>query len=49
MRMSKTGLSAYDVVNTYSEKELVRIFRIYGEEKFAPRIAKNMSVKKSNL
>ena len=42
MRMSKSGLSAYDVVNTYSEKELVRIFRIYGEEKFAPRIAKNI-------
>lgn len=42
MRMSKTGLSAYDVVNTYSEKELVRIFRVYGEEKFAPRIAKNI-------
>lgn len=42
MRMSKTGLSAYDVVNTYAEKELVRIFRIYGEEKFAPRIAKNI-------
>lgn len=42
MRMSKSGLSAYDVVNTYSEKELVRIFRIYGEEKFSPRIAKNI-------
>ena len=42
MRMSKTGLSAYDVVNTYGEKDLVRIFRIYGEEKFAPRIAKNI-------
>ena len=42
MRMSKTGLSAYDVVNTYEERELVRIFRIYGEEKFAPRIASNI-------
>ncbi len=42
MRMSKSGLSAYDVVNTYSEKELVRIFRVYGEEKFSPRIAKNI-------
>lgn len=42
MRMSKSGLSAYDVVNTYDEKELVRIFRIYGEEKFAPRIARNI-------
>lgn len=42
MRMSKEGLSAYDVINTYSEKDLVRIFRLYGEEKFAPRIAKNI-------
>ena len=47
MRMSKTGLSAYDVVNTYDEKELVRIFRIYGEEKFAPRIAKNIVAARS--
>ena len=47
MRMSKTGLSAFDVVNTYDEKELVRIFRIYGEEKFAPRIAKNIIAARS--
>ncbi len=44
MRMSKTGISAFDVVNTYDEKELVRIFRVYGEEKFAPRIAKSIIV-----
>lgn len=42
MRMSKEGLSAYDVVNTYSEGELTRIFRIYGEEKFASRIARSI-------
>lgn len=42
MRMSKEGLSAYDVVNTYSEAELTRIFRVYGEEKFASRIAKSI-------
>lgn len=42
MRMSKQGLSAYDVVNTYSESELTRIFRCYGEEKFSPRIAKKI-------
>lgn len=47
MRMSKTGISAYDVVNTYSERELVRIFRTYGEEKFAPRIAKNIVAARS--
>ncbi len=30
------------VVNTYSYEELVSIFRTYGEEKFAPRIAKKI-------
>lgn len=40
MRMSGKGLSAYDVVNTYSEKELSHILRKYAEEKFAPRIAR---------
>lgn len=39
MRMSKSGVSAKDVVNGYSEKELVRIFRDYGEEKNATKIA----------
>lgn len=39
MRMSQSGQSAYDVVNTYSKEELVRVLRDYGEEKFAPRIA----------
>lgn len=47
MRMSKKGLSAFDVVNTYDEKELVRIFRVYGEEKFAPRIVKNIVAARS--
>lgn len=42
MRMSKEGLSASDVVNTYSEGELARIFRVYGEEKFASKIARNI-------
>lgn len=42
MRMSKTGLSAQDVVNTYSEAALARILREYGEEKFASRIAHNI-------
>lgn len=40
MRMSKgEGMSAYDVVNTYSEYDLKRIINDYGEEKFASRIA----------
>lgn len=42
MRMSKTGLSAYDVVNTYSEAALSKILFEYGEEKFAKRIARNI-------
>ena len=41
MRMSKgEGMSAADVVNGASEGELIRIFREYGEERFAPRIAR---------
>ena len=34
--------SAYDVVNTYSENDLVRIFSEYGEEHFSKRIAKKI-------
>lgn len=40
MRMSKEGMSARDVINNYSEKELMRIFSCYGEEKFAKSIAR---------
>ncbi len=40
MRMDVTApLSAFDVVNTYPEERLIRIFYEYGEERFAPRIA----------
>ena len=42
MRMEKSGLSAKDVVNTYSEQELADILFRYGEEKFSRRIAKNI-------
>lgn len=34
--------SAYDVVNTYCEVDLVRIFSEYGEERFSKRIAKKI-------
>ena len=34
--------SAYDVVNTYKEDDLVRIFSEYGEERFSKRIAKSI-------
>lgn len=40
MRMNQAaGQTAADVVNSYQEKELVRILREYGEERFAGRIA----------
>ena len=39
MRMSREGISAYDVVNTYSEERLTDILFRYGEEKFARSIA----------
>lgn len=34
--------SAFDVVNTYSEADLVQIFSEYGEERFSKRIAKKI-------
>lgn len=42
MRMSKSGTSAADLVNTLSEEQLYRIIRDYGEEKFAKSIARNI-------
>ena len=42
MRMSQTGVSAYDVVNTYSADDLTLILREFGEEKFAWKIAQNI-------
>lgn len=50
MRMNQDNdLSAYEVVNNYSEEELYKIIRDYGEEKFAKRIAsfivKNRQIK----
>ena len=40
MRMdNRKSLSAYTVVNTYSEQEIKKILFDYGEERFAPQIA----------
>ena len=40
MRMNcEDVMSAYDVVNTWSQEELKRILFDYGEERYAPRIA----------
>ena len=42
MRMSKSGISAADIVNGYSEKELAKIIFEFGEEKFSRQIASNI-------
>ena len=40
MRMDQSqGITAEEIVNTWSHSDLSRIFRVYGEERFAPRIA----------
>lgn len=47
MRMDRDQqLSAYEVVNEYDEAELYKIFRDYGEEKFAKNIAKHIVVER---
>lgn len=41
MRMNQSSdFSAYDVINTYSERALTQVIREYGEENWASRIAK---------
>ncbi|MGL4850080.1 MAG: 16S rRNA (cytosine(1402)-N(4))-methyltransferase RsmH [Clostridium sp.] len=46
MRMNRDDeFSAYDIVNSYSEEELWKIIKDYGEDKFAKRIA-NFIVKR---
>lgn len=40
MRMSKTGISAKDIVNTYSYESLAKIIFEYGEERFSRQIAR---------
>lgn len=42
MRMSKNGISAKDIVNSFSVKELSDIFIRFGEEKFSRRIAERI-------
>ena len=48
MRMSQEGISAKDIVNTYSYEELSRILWEYGEEKFSRRIADNIVKQREN-
>lgn len=43
MRMDQSAvLTAYDIVNTYSYQELIKIFFRYGEEKFSKQIAREI-------
>ena len=43
MRMDqRNSLTAREIINTYSLEELIRVFRDYGEEKYAYSIAKNI-------
>ncbi len=42
MRMGTQDLTAAEILNTYSARELARILRSYGEERFADRIARRI-------
>ncbi|MBO4346888.1 MAG: 16S rRNA (cytosine(1402)-N(4))-methyltransferase RsmH [Lachnospiraceae bacterium] len=47
MRMNRENeLSAYTVVNEYSEADIYRVIRDYGEEKFAKNIAKHICLRR---
>lgn len=49
MRMDAGApLTAAEVLNTYPERELTRILRAYGEERFAPRIARAVVAARSS-
>ena len=47
MRMNRSGsLNAYDLVNSFTEKELENIIKNYGEEMMAGRIARAISARR---
>lgn len=49
MRMDQTqSFSAYELINTYEYKDLVRIFNEYGEEKYSQSIARNIVRERDN-
>ncbi len=49
MRMDRSGgKTAADIVNTYSEEELYRIIRDYGEERFSKKIASAIVEKRAD-
>ena len=48
MRMSQSGPTAADAVNILPEKDLIRIFQIYGEEKRSRRAAQSIIEAREN-
>lgn len=49
MRMNRDdSLSAYDVINTYSEEQLAKIFFEYGEERFSRKIARSIVMRRTD-
>jgi 16S rRNA (cytosine1402-N4)-methyltransferase len=49
MRMNqRAGLTAAEVLNTYSENELARIFKTYGEERYAKQIASEIVARRKS-
>lgn len=49
MRMDKNStLTAFDVINTYSQEQLTKIFFDYGEEPFSKQIAKNVVINRQD-
>ena len=50
MRFSQAAeFTAYDVINSYNETDLVRIFSEYGEERYSKRIAKKIVEKRKKI
>ena len=49
MRMSSTGISAKEIIDTYSIEDLSKIFFLYGEEKMSRVIAKKIVSEKKNI
>ena len=48
MRMDKLSkLTAYDIINDWSERDIKRILYEYGEERYAPRIAMQIGKRRS--
>ncbi|MEI8065767.1 MAG: 16S rRNA (cytosine(1402)-N(4))-methyltransferase RsmH [Actinomycetes bacterium] len=49
MRMDQSkGISAFEVLHSYQRNDLIRILRVYGEEKFAKNIAENILKARAN-